>query len=145
MTDHHPKHHLTHACTFLSSHLNQKLGPAMMKSRSITVTSQNHALIHSRLFHLFTNFHFPLFQVSHQLFTSPTRPIWLPFTNTHSHFHLLAQLQSAYISPQLTSQATDTVNLSLSKLSDESLFLCQYIVQKHVGMTAFRANAYPRE
>ena len=60
------------------------------------------------------------FQVSCWLFTSPTRPIQLPFTN--SHFRFLALLQSSNFSLQLTTQATDMVNLSLSKLLECSPF-----------------------
>ena len=60
----------------------------------------------------------------------PTRPIWLPFTDTHSH--LLAQPQSSNFSPQFTTRTTDMVNLSLSKLLEQSLFLSR----KH-GLEAF--------
>ena len=45
------------------------------------------------------------FQVSHQLFKSPTKAIQLLFTDTHSHFHLLAQ-------PQLSNVFTTIDNWS---------------------------------
>ena len=51
----------------------------------------------------------PAFHLSYHL----TRPVRLPFTDTHSH--LLAQLQPSNLSPHFTTRVTHMVNLSLSK------------------------------
>ena len=171
MTDHHPKHHLTHACTLLSSHLNQKLGPAMYKIKisncNIRKPSPNAfqaSFLHKLslpaqlvFFCKVASFiilkSMSLFGVAQQLQNkinrrykqSPTgfscllltRPIQLPFTDTHSH--LLAQPQSSNIS-QFTTRATIIVFHS-----KHLLFLSQNMAQKRVKMTVFKPNAYLRE
>ena len=67
-----------------------------------------------------------------------TRPIQLPFTDIHSHYWHSHSCQTFHI----LQQATDMVNLSLSK---HSLFLSQNMAQRCVGMIVFKLNACPWE
>ena len=80
------------------------------------------------------------FQVSHRLFTSPTDQTnpaavyWypLPFIGTAAVADLFATVYNL---------SNQHVNLSLSKLSEHSLFLSQNMVQKGLGMTAHESNS----
>ena len=169
MTDLYLKHHLTQTHTLLLSHLNRKLGPAMyaIKIKNCNITKPGADAFQAPLSpHTFTpsstgllaqwpssywkvccclelcsSFCFLCFsnRTYKGSFKSPTRPIQLPFTDTHSH--LLAQPLSSIFLPRFSTRVTDMMNLSLSELLEHLLFLTRNMVQKRVGMTVFKPNA----